>query len=231
MEKLINVQEIIETPLRAIKEKYLHLDQVLETPIISRGLIAPDFIKSNSIMFLGINPSFKEEDEKCNVCFYPNEGIHNYFDKFKDIQEKINKNIKINWTHLDLLFFRETNQKTVDKIIKEKTTGIQFIWEQLTLSKQLLDLSEPQIIVASNTKVRELLGFDQNPEKTKGVWMGYEFKFDDEIGTHRIITNGPLFSVPIFFTSMLTGQRALDKGSFKRLVWHIDFVLKNNKNI
>jgi len=34
-----------------------------------------------------------------------------------------------------------------------------------------------------------------------------------------------LKNVPIFFTSMLTGQRALDNGSFERLIWHINFVL------
>lgn len=231
MEQSINVQEKIEMALIAIKEKYSHLDQKLKTPIISRGLIAPNFIKSNSIMFLGINPSFKEGDEKYNVFFYPSEITNSYFAKFKEIQEKINKNIEINWTHLDLLFFRETNQKTVDLFIKEDPMGVQFIWEQLMLSKQLLELSKPKIIVASNTKVRHLLGFDQNKEKTQGVWMGYEFLFDQKIGTHRILSEGPLNGIPIFFTSMLTGQRALDKGSFERLIWHIKFVLKKNKDI
>jgi hypothetical protein len=232
MEKLINVQEIIEKPLMEIKNKYSHLDQVLDTDIISRGFIAPQYIKSDSIMFLGINPSFTHPYEIHDIHFYSNDNSNQYFDKFNEINTEINKKsiVKINWTHLDLLFFRETNQKVVDLFLKEDPIGVQFIWQQLMLSKQLLELSTPEIIVASNTKVRHFLGFDSNKEKTQGVWMGYEFDFDDNIGTCRIITEGPLFNVPIFFTSMLSGQRALDNGSFKRLVWHIDFVLKNDKN-
>jgi hypothetical protein len=35
-----------------------------------------------------------------------------------------------------------------------------------------------------------------------------------------------LENIPIFFTSMLTGQRALDKGSYARLIWHIKYALR-----
>ncbi|MDD4990923.1 MAG: hypothetical protein PHR83_01705 [Paludibacter sp.] len=226
MEKLINVQEIIEKPLMAIKEKYSYLDQVLDTEIISRGLIAPKYIESNSILFLGINPSFTKPYDIQNIDFYSNDNSIPYFKKFFEVV----RDKEYNWTHLDLLFFRETNQKAVDLFLKENPIGVQFIWDQLMLSKQLLELSTPKIIIASNTKVRHLLGVEQNKERTKGVWMDYSSTFDSKIGTDRITSEGPLFNVPIFFTSMLSGQRALDNGSFKRLVWHIDFVLKNDKN-
>jgi len=56
--------------------------------------------------------------------------------------------------------------------------------------------------------------------------MDFGFEFDDEIGTYRIIKNDKLKHTPVFFTSMLTGQRALDLGSYERLIWHILFVLK-----
>lgn len=42
-----------------------------------------------------------------------------------------------------------------------------------------------------------------------------DFKWDEELGTYTYKNN------PFFFSSMLTGQRALDNGSFERLVWHI----------
>jgi hypothetical protein len=32
--------------------------------------------------------------------------------------------------------------------------------------------------------------------------------------------------VPVFFTSMLSGQRALDRRSYERLVWHIKRAVK-----
>lgn len=60
------------------------------------------------------------------------------------------------------------------------------------------------------------------------------FLFDDKIGTHRITGNKEFETVlkgtPVFFTSMLTGQRALDNGSFERLGWHINKVKKKFEN-
>ena len=44
--------------------------------------------------------------------------------------------------------------------------------------------------------------------------MGFDFIFDEKLGTHKIVNNSELENTPVFFTSMLTGQRALDNGSF-----------------
>ena len=56
--------------------------------------------------------------------------------------------------------------------------------------------------------------------------MGFDFQFDEKLGTHKIINNLELENTPVFFTSMLTGHRAIDNGSFERLKWHINFILK-----
>ncbi len=66
---------------------------------------------------------------------------------------------------------------------------------------------------------------NKDTDKNINIWLDYEFMFDDEIGTYRIKTKGNLFDTPVFFTSMLSGQRAMDNGSFERLQWHINFVL------
>jgi len=58
------------------------------------------------------------------------------------------------------------------------------------------------------------------------VGLDYKFEFDEKIGTDRIVSKGKLYNAPIFFTSMLSGQRALDNGSFKRLKGHIKFVMQ-----
>jgi hypothetical protein len=39
------------------------------------------------------------------------------------------------------------------------------------------------------------------------VWLGYEFKFDNKLGTYR------WKNIPVFFSGILSGQRALEKGS------------------
>ncbi len=79
-------------------------------------------------------------------------------------------------------------------------------------------MSIPKIIVVDNTLARTFLGKDKVGEVD--IWLDYEFKFDEEIGTY--LWN----NIPVFFTSMLTGQRALDNGSFERLKWQVKRALK-----
>ncbi len=114
---------------------------------------------------------------------------------------------------------------------KDKKVGLDFIWKQIEISREIIEKAKPKIIVVNNTLARDFFGINKSEDRTQSVWMGYDFKFDYEIGTHRIIGNKELKTdltgTPVIFTSMLTGQRALDNGSFERLTWHIDFVNKN----
>ena len=129
------------------------------------------------------------------------------------------------WSHIDLLFVRWTNQKEVEQIMSEKN-GVEFLWKQLLISKQIIEESNPKIIVVNNSFARKLLGFDKSIKNGQvfDIWMGFDFKFDNKIGTYRITNNEILNGTPVFFTSMLTGQRALDNGSYERLIWHINYV-------
>src|SRR5699024_10216291 len=143
-------------------------------------------------------------------------GVYTYFRRFVDISQKTG----VKWSHWDLLFFRETKQRYIDKLIK-KDYGIDFIKEQLEISKRIISMSRPKIIVVSNTKARRFMR-----NKKSRLYMGSEFEFDEGLGTYIIINDDVLAGTPVFFTSMLTGQRALDNGSYERLVWHINFVLE-----
>jgi len=194
--------------------------------IVKRGYILQDKIIKNSLLFVGINPSFDEDGGiPENIGNYYNlnqtEDNYKYFKKFQEIS----KDVYLEWTHTDLLFVRETNQKNVENIILDnKNSGTEFIYKQLLISKQIIEMCEPKIIVVNNTLARRLLGKDKT--KNCNEWMNFDFNFDNEIGTYRIIKNDKLENTPVFFTSMLTGQRALDLGSYERLIWHIKFVLK-----
>ncbi len=195
--------------------------------IIKRGYILQDRIIKNSILFIGINPSFDEKEgfpENIGNYYPLNQKgiIHKYFKKFQEISKKVH----LQWSHTDLLFVRETNQKIVENIIcDDKNNGAEFIYKQLLISKQIIEMSEPKIIIVNNTLARRLLGKDKT--ENKEIWMDFDFKFDDKIGTYRINNNNKLENTPVFFTSMLTGQRALDLGSYERLIWHINFVMKS----
>lgn len=176
-----------------------------------RGYAVQDEIISNSILFIGINPSFTGENVYDVSHFYNNQQIgevYSYFKKFQDISKKTNQT----WAHLDLLYIRATNQKEVEKIISNEF-GKEFIQSQLELSKHIIEISKPKIIVVCNTLARDMLH------------TCFKFEFDNELGTHKILENELLRNVPIFFTSMLTGQRALDLVSYERLIWHINKVL------
>lgn len=194
--------------------KYLEND--VTKPLIERGFTVQEEMKKNALLFIGINPSYSEHYTK-----YYNEPENAYFLKFIEIS----KNVGHEWTHTDLLFFRETNQKHIDVILSNKQA--KFIYDQLMISKQIIENSKPKIIIVCNSLARHFFGIEKNIEKDQGVWMNYDFEFNEELGTH-VITNSDskLKGVPVFFSSMLTGQRALDKGSLERLKWHIKFVLK-----
>ena len=188
------------------------------------GYASQDEIERNSLMFIGINPSNPNSDEWSD--FYNNiqertEETHRYFNKFIEISKKAG----LLWSHIDLLFVRWTNQKEVEQLISNEK-GVRFLWEQLLISKKIIEEARPKIIVVNNSFARTLLGFDKYEKKGKleNVWLGFEFEFDENLGTHKITNNEILNATPVFFTSMLTGQRALDKGSFERLKWHINYV-------
>lgn len=181
----------------------------------NRGFAVQNEIEQNSILFIGINPSYNRIP---GDLFYDNlhGETHKYFKKFIEISLEVG----LNWSHLDLLFVRETDQKVVKKCGND-SLGNQFYDSQLKISKKIIEITKPKIIVVNNTYARELLNSD------KFTTPKYSFKFDEKIGTERIVNNETLNGVPIFFTSMLTGQRALDLGSYKRLIWHIKYVINN----
>lgn len=183
-------------------------------PYADRGFCVPAEIIENSLLFMGINPSYSAKNNHSTHfnCFYTHQQSgeeHTYYNKFAKISSRVN----LPWSHWDMLFYQETSQNSFYEIEKANG-GKTFIAEQLAITKQILEKAKPKLIVVSNTLVRKLF--------TKNLNIFSEF--DDKIGTHRI-NEGVLQGTPVFFTSMLTGQRALDNGSFDRLQWHIKFVL------
>lgn len=192
--------------------------------VINRRYLAPGKVKKNNLLFIGINPSVRKGEDTLPHSFYDLEieakKYSDYYSKFNGIAEHAG----ISWSHLDMLYFRKTNQKEIDKLISQR---VDFIQRQLSVTKQILEIYSPRIMIVSNTKARLFLGKDASYNRQTKNWLGYQFKFDHKLGTD-VITNDKsnLKSVPVFFTSMLSGQRALDNGSFERLKWHVKKVVK-----
>ena len=195
------------------------------------GYSQQDEIIKNALMFIGLNPSNSENTVESYFYNNSQDGKnHKYFKKFQDISKRVG----LLWTHVDLLFIRETNQKNIERMLYENDNSmLKFLYQQLMISKQIIEEAKPKIIVVNNTLSRKFLGYEKREEKGQIVekWMDFKFEFDNEIGTYRLQDSDKLNNIPVFFTSMLTGQRALDNGSYERLIWHINYVKKKENNI
>jgi len=195
--------------------EYLWTDNKFESiDIKERGFGVQKEINCNALFFIGINPSY---NNKPGSVYYENlhGETHRYFKKFIEISEEVD----MKWTHLDLLYIRETSQNII-KSLAQTPLGHEFIDEQLKITKKLIEMAKPQIVVVNNTYARDLL------QSNSFSSLKFEFEFDEKLGTERIVNHSTLNGTPVFFTSMLTGQRALDRGSYRRLIWHINHVKK-----
>jgi len=194
--------------------------------------LLPKYVIKNTILFVGINPSFTKnsiiEVSNREIEFYQlvnnAENEIQYFKKFRNIAEYCNIS---NWTHLDLFFLRETNQKIIEEL---SYSNVDFLQEQLNVSFDIIKKATPKIIIVSNSLASEFFGKKKAKHcKLPKIWAGYDLdfsskNFDKDLGTYLIMINDK--KVPILFTSMLSGQRALDIGSFERLKWQVKMILE-----
>ncbi|MGL5276637.1 hypothetical protein [Myroides sp.] len=187
------------------------------------------------LLFLGMNPSFgHHQEEEIQVWDRPMVASKDYFQPFigieKSLKEDYRKDVK--WTHFDLFVFRETKQAKIKSEIMKNEEGRVFLFKQLEITKSRLLKTKPKVIVASNALIRTFFGMKRKIDKKTnlevGVWLGDWLKceFDKVLGTYVVSEPVELKGTRIFFTSMLSGQRALDLGTRERLTWHIAQVLK-----
>jgi hypothetical protein len=130
-----------------------------------------------------------------------------YFNKFKEIEKETKKK----FTHIDLFHCRRTSQKKfIDDLLKYEKRN-DYIKKSIKILEVLIKQISPKIIIIENTATRDfLIKYASFPDINS---------LDKESGTPK--KDG----IPIFYTSMLTGQRALDLGSYHRLIWHIKHCL------
>jgi len=178
---------------------------------------------------LGYNELYFDDEISYNK---PNKGYQSYFKEFEEICKglKGNTNNEVLWTHYDMLPFREVSQKKITKYFnKENDIIYKMLIDFIELSREIIVHSEPKIIVVSNAYVRNLFGYNNevNDIEKSHIPTIFKSRFSKEFGTHVIHDeqSGKLNGKPIFFTSMLSGQRALDVGSRDRLQWHINYCL------
>lgn len=211
------------------------LDNVWSDLVSSEpNILVPKYfepLNKNTITFVGFNPSFVEDRTK---EFFRTKGVElnsireHYLWKNRDkfaraIDDELSAHSRNeysyfaqhrkltqflgykNWDHIDLFQFRETSQEQGLELLARND---RFRSDQLEIFERVLELAAPKLIVVANAKASELL---------KDRWL--VGAVDAASGCHsHMVSNRP---VPVFFSGMLTGQRALDVHSRERLFWHV----------
>ena len=198
-----------------------------------------DYPKGGGILFIGMNPSVPgsktkkivNKDERESLKWNNEVGVEEkvdkliklekrfvddyfYFKKMKEIRDF--SGLQSNHLqHADLFVYRETKQPEFIKKIKTKRKLNEFAEDQLRIFDKLLDLLSPEVIVIANAEASKI--FQDRYSKSIS-------KFMDDKGHHLFKDK-----TPIFFSSMISGQRALDNGSFERLKWHIKKSISSKK--
>lgn len=194
---------------KEIKEIWNRYCDNLPLEIKNREFAVEDEIQEDSLLFIGVNPSFPPKPQKTDYGYYFYSGTnpeHHYFDIFK----KISESCGCPFAHHDIYMIRETNQALVKQLSND---NFEFFKEQRELCNRIIIAAKPKAIVIANAYVSEMFISQQHGNE----------KFDAAIGTYLIDLNGS--KIPVFCTSMLSGQRALDIQSRKRLIWHIERTL------
>ncbi|MFX0086187.1 MAG: hypothetical protein ACFFAU_10945 [Candidatus Hodarchaeota archaeon] len=202
--------------------------------------------KHNQLLFIGLNPSFKasvmkslgiesgiltDEDDVEAIYRWNNKSIdqskvemiikldsyavihHDYYKVLHKIASKLKPQLEMQ--AIDLFVIRQTKQKEVEEYIKISEDRIisihPFFKSQIEITFELIQELKPQIIVVVNAFASKII---------QVLWQSLISDFSQQTG-YQLFKLSFEKRIPIFFSGMLSGQRALDLGSRERLVWHI----------
>lgn len=199
--------------------------------------------KTDGLVFVGINPSFSEHAHKYifretelgkhdsskfftwkNISSHP-EHIkfcleaeklsyekHPYFKPFRNIADELG----ISHEHLDLFLYKLTSQEEFKALIYENGELNEFALDQLRIFDEALTATKPKAIVIANA----------HGSKIVYKYFSDRLQYDKNKGFYYFTLSNAK-KVPMFFSSMLSGQRSLDVWSRQRLQWHIGKALKS----
>ena len=173
-----------------------------------------DKVQKDGLLLVGINPSFDESFEgpcEGEVRDSENGGyLHPYFTKPKKLNEEIGLS---SFSHVDMFSLRSRPLQVVQDIVNDLDSQ-GFIEEQLRLFRTIVDGASPRAIVVVNALASHLI--------RTGRALG-ALDYDDVLGVDMYKIGEK--RVPVFYSGMLSGEHAIDNGSFDRLIWHIKYVL------
>ncbi len=225
------INEKINRKILAVWKKYFSDNKEVYAPIFY------DEFKQGGILFIGMNPSFNpvgvrklmrgtEFETRDPGSFYswsnfasnPNSVddsvrsgrlVKEGYAFFKRMHEMA-KLCRTHFQHIDLFVYRQTKQNDFLQLVRDKDKALnEFGRDQLDIFLEALNEIRPKAIVVSNAGSCGIIR----------AHFADKLSFDEDHGFHWLELDSG--QVPIFFSSMLSGQRALDTGSYERLRWHV----------
>lgn len=210
----IDIERTYKDRIEAIWDRQIasHPD-TLNKDIVRLRYAVERQLKKGDVIFIGMNPSYTPGERNNNGGgFYDIEPKNNFFRAITAFCESINGIDFI--SHHDILYVRHTNQKDVE-ILMQDNDFAQFFKEQLDLSCEIIREATPKLIVVLNAGVREIFQKQMFPSD-------YDSNYDDKLGAHIIDIGN---KVPVIFSGMLSGQRAIDLGTKQTLRWNIQRII------
>jgi len=229
----------INSKIVTLWNKYFQDDNDVYAPLFY------DEFKKGGLLFVGMNPSFSARgfktilqnteykdidpakffkwnnissnpkliDDCIKVENYAYQNYSLYFGRPVEIAKKVG----LDWQHIDLFLYKETSQTGFMNRVRSKGVLNEFGMDQIKLFEDILVQIEPCCVVVSNATGSEILR----------EYIKNDLSWDAERGFHWFTRGGK--KIPMFVSSMLSGQRALDRWSYERLVWHIGEAVKASK--
>lgn len=223
----------METNIERAQACLNHLEKICSDQY-NRGICVEKGIPEGALLFVGINPSFTKGDavpgiDKYNPTYSLDNLEHPYFKKAKEIADKL----KLPFGHHDLFPIRESDQKVIEQMfdgengpLVPKKEYVYYVDAALKWSMATIIEAKPKMIVVINTFASRLFfdaRIDGNP--LLGFKPANGELWSEELGADFVRINDQV--VPILFSGMLSGQRALDRYSEFRLFWHIHHILSH----
>lgn len=149
-------------------------------PVLDRGFVYSKKMEGE-ILITGINPSWNEKQKEPRIFGFdfppPDEKKHGYYTKLLNVVKRACPKTPLCYT--DLFYFRENNQRFINKFLKDNPHGVIFLTKQLELTQLRIEGAKSKLILVFNQGTHDFWGKNAKQNETNNsysnVWMGYEF--------------------------------------------------------
>lgn len=140
----------------------------------------------------------------------------------RELVQSVSRDLRqdIPFAHHDIYCVRNTSQA---EVLKMRDALPEFFRIQATLTKEVILHARPRMVVVCNAEACRTF----QSEAMYDMFRHPSHQWDEQLGTDWLPVEGTGRLTPVLFTGMLSGQRALDNGSYFSLAWHIRHILRS----